>query len=202
MESKLLKIIAAVSLFVIISGSVSFWKENRYESPAVAPETTTEPANLDASEENDRAEGERVMRSFLAAYNSFRYGDVSNIVALYPSMCTELQAAEETRANNLRQQFKNFQEYVTVEGHIKESEVESYDENKNVVRIVIEKITWNGAILPDDNKAGTYKLVNREGQTYKGDKYDLKEKITKETYKVTGIKEMSEWKECEYKKID
>jgi hypothetical protein len=203
MKSKLLKIAALIALFVILSGLVTIRPDDSSDPSSSTADNSTGEAGLDADQESDRSEGERVMRSFTSTYNSYRYGDVSNIIALYPNMCTNLEIAEKARVENLQKNFGNFQGYVTAESQVKESEVKSYDENNIVVRVVIEKITWNGALLPDAGKAaGAYKLVDKDGQPYAGDKYDLKTGTVTEIYKVTGVKEMAEWKVCGFEKVN
>lgn len=203
MKSTSLKIVALIALFVILSGLVTIRPDDFSGISSGTKSTSTGEAGLDGDEESDRSEGERVMRSFTSTYNSYRYGDVSNIIALYPNMCTDLEIAEQARVENLQKTFKDFSGYVTVESQIKKSEVKSYDENGIVVRVVIEKITWNGALLPDTGKgAGAYKLVNKDGQSFAGDKYDLKAGMVTETYEVTGVKEMAEWKVCGFEKVN
>lgn len=203
MKSKLLKLVAALALFVILSGLVTIRPDDPFGRSSATPGLSQEGEGLDADQESDQDEGERIMRSYAATYNSYRYGDVSNIASLYPNMCTDLETAERARVANLEKQFKDYRGYVTVESQVKESEVESYDENGIVVRVVLEKFTWNGALLPDAARgAGAYRLVDKEGRPFSGDKYDLKEQTTTETYEVTGVKEMAEWKVCGFEKVN
>ncbi len=197
-----MKLTALTALFVILSNLVTVRPGDPSAPASGTPDISAEENALGADRESDKDEGERIMRSFISAYNSYRRGDVSNITSLYPAMCAEMEVSEKAKADSLRKQFADYREYATVESQIKESRVKSYDENRIVVRVIIEKITWNGALLPQAGKeAGKYELVDKDGRPFSGDKYELKTEKETEAYEVTGIKEMAEWKVCGFEKV-
>lgn len=203
MNPKTVKISAALALalalFVIITAGLLYnFNKNKLTTKTPA-KTTTGESNLSAQDQSDQEEGKRVMQSFTLTYNSYRMGDTSNITSLYPVMCAELAAAEKTKAEELQKKFTDYHEYITVESQDTQTVVESYDENKIIAEVSIEKITWNGALAPDDSDK--FNLLDRNGQKYSGTKNDLIDKTVTEVYRVTGVKESSDWKVCEFQKI-
>ena len=199
METKLIKIAATIALFVIGVSLLSYKGKND-PIPAATPQAKIE-SNPSAENQNDQAEGKRILERFVVSYNSYRFGDASNIILLYPVMCKSLETSEKAKVAILQRQFSTYDDYVTAESQSRRSEVESYDTNEIVMKITIEKITLNGAFIP--NKSGTGgSYVDKNGQPYTGGKNDLIEKTETETYRVTGIKESSDWKVCEFQKIN
>lgn len=199
MQTKLIKVAAIIALFVIGASLLSYKGKNDSASTAT-PQTKTE-SNPSAEDQNDQAEGKRVLERFIVSYNSYRFGDTSNIILLYPVMCKSLETSEKAKVEILQRQFSTYDDYVSTETQSKKSEVESYTEDKMIIKVTIEKTTLNGAFIPNKNgTSGSY--VDKNGQTYTGSKNSLIEKTETETYRVTGIKESSDWKVCEFQKIN
>lgn len=201
MNPKTVKISAALALalFVIITAGLLYNFNKNKLTTTTPTKTTTGESNLSAQDQSDQEEGKRVMKSFTLTYNSYRMGDTSNITSLYPVMCAGLATAERTKAEALQKKFTDYHEYITVESQDTQTVMESYDENKIIVEVSIEKITWNGALAPDDSDK--FNLLDRNGQKYSGTKNDLIDKTVTEVYRVTGVKESSDWKVCEFQKI-
>ncbi|MDD3006864.1 MAG: hypothetical protein PHX30_04780 [Candidatus Pacebacteria bacterium] len=201
MTPKAIKTFALLALLVITAEVLSGFNKNKLS--ATTPTKTLDESNLSAQDQSDQEEGKRIMKSFILAYNSYRMGETSNLISLYPVMCAKLETTEKTKEETLRENFSDYDKYVTVESQDKKTTIESYDENKIVVEVTIEKVTWNGAIVPDPaGESNKYKMIDQNGQVYSGDKDDLIEKIATETYRITGIKEASDWKVCEFQKIN
>lgn len=199
MRTKLIKAAAIIALFVIGASLLSYKGKDRPASTAT-PQIKTE-SNPSAQDQNDQAEGKRILERFIVNYNSYRFGDTSNIILLYPVMCKSLETSEKAKVEILQRRFSTYDDYVSTEAQSKKSEVKSYDEGRIVMEITIEKITLNGAFISSKNgNFGGY--VDKNGQTYAGSKNDLIAKTETETYRVTGIKESSDWKVCEFQKIN
>lgn len=198
MTSKRIRIAAAITLFVIISGLL--FEKNRNTNITAPTETSS---GLSAEQENDRDEGLRIIKSYVTAYNSYRLGDVSNLTTLYPIMCDSLVSQEKARAETISQKYADFKEYVTVESEIDGATVKSYSAEKISAEVAITKNTLDGAFLPDPSGIpGSFMTVDRNGQAFTGAKADMISSSIMEIYAITAIKQSSQWMICESNKIN
>jgi len=200
MESKIIKAAAIIALLVILISLI--WGLGKEDKPASKPQNVR-TEDTQSQDDSDKKEGIRVAESFVSTYNTYRIGDVSNITALYPVMCSSLAASEKTKAEDLKVRYANYAKYVSAESQVTKSEVESYDEEKIVVIVTNQKTSLEGATIADrSGEELVYKLLDKNGNEYRGNKSDLVRGVATETYRVTGIKESSQWKICELQKIN
>ena len=201
-KSKITKAVAAITLFVIISGLIfSRTGENRRNSlHNPEPESSAEDVEIAQRKE----EGKRFLESFLVAYNSYRIGDTSNIENLYSFMEAEMLIQEKEKVARLKKNYKEYEEFRSVEAEIQSTSIESYEQEILILQTTIKKTALNGAFVPDpegDENDG-FILLDRNGTVYSGGIEDLKEKEEMETYRITGSDGSGSWKVSEVQKIN
>jgi hypothetical protein len=199
-------LVAVLLLFVL--GITFFQKEPPKKSDTAGQSGTTiqngnNPNNEDVLEAQAAANQKAAtaaVTDFASAYNTYVYGDFSNIKNLYPSMTEKLQQTEEDKVRTLEDTLTDTR-YVTVQAHVTAIVTESFDpqENKLVARVSLEKNTYGGAWIENEDFTlygigQATKLVNRSGKTYRGDFQDLLEGTETQVYRLTALKEGEKWK--------
>lgn len=202
MRLPLQKMIALVTLFVVLVGLVTWQKSGpSADSPTPAPATNIPEESAEMKQ--SREEGQRLLESFLTTYNSYRLGDTSNLESLYGSMSPEMLTREQAKVARLRQAPATA-EYVTVESRVRQTELESSTAEELVLRITIEKTTSGGAYLPDPagDADDSYILVDRYGAKFEGEADDLVLEKKDQTYRVTGNRKTGDWQVSEVQIIN
>ncbi|MFA7169240.1 MAG: hypothetical protein WC178_00060 [Candidatus Paceibacterota bacterium] len=204
-ENKHIKVIATITLFVIISGLI-FFQDRKKES---LPEKNIPEQSLQTDQENieidqEQQEGKRFLESFILTYNSYQLGNVSNIESLYNFMSISLQKREKEKVARLKKTFGDYQGFLTVDSTTQQTIIESYEENKLTATVIIEKRTIEGAFVPgpEGNERDGFILVDKNGAKYEGNEENLLQSKKLETFRVIGKKESDNWIIEEFQKVN
>jgi hypothetical protein len=220
----LIKIIAFAILIILITGVLFFRKDSGTDSstqtaqtpkndssqkqatPSAADNNTTVEDSLDPG--TKQGKGVAAINEFVVAYNSYVYGDFSNIENLYPSMTDKMSQSEETKIKSLKSSVTQGQN-ITVESKLKDSQIESYDPNSGKMTLIatIEKSTYGGAYIHnqdyDSSGSGDENiLIDRNGKEYGGPIDELLEKTETQVFRITAINESEEWKISDMQRIN
>jgi archaellum component FlaF (FlaF/FlaG flagellin family) len=204
--------VAGVLVFLVL-GLVFFQKEGKGGkggSPTTPGQSTPNPggsktpgASQTDAEAQRQAEaiviqekGAGMIVNFVEKYNSFTYGDFTNIKNLYLIMSPSLRQTEEDKVRALEDTLVDIP-YRTVISAVTSSDLESYEESngKMVMRLTINKVTYNGAYVPENNSDpyGPTKLVDSRGKRYSGRLESLRANEEIQVYRVTAFYAAKQW---------
>lgn len=132
-----------------------------------------EEQRVEDAEEKEIIEKENIksfLEKFVVIYNSYTWGNFSNIESQYNSMSEEMKNKEKKKVERIKKEIENKpQEYFSTKASLIDSEFLLYNENKVEIIINLNIKSFSGAIVQRE----TIILVDARGNHYMGNFEDL-----------------------------
>ncbi len=194
MEIKDLKKIAIIAILGFLLVGFAFFRKDTPKEDAPKDQPKIQQPKPIEKIDPQIAENEKLRRDgeiFAMMYNSFSWGDFSNIESLYPRMTVEMQISEKGKIEESKKKLEDQpKQYLTWRANLLGSKFISSDKEKATLAVYSEIDKFAGAIVQKD----TFVWVDKDGKEYKGDEKDLIVfRENKETL-IDFVKIGNEWK--------
>jgi len=208
-KKNLINLLVIITLSFVLIGLTFFKKEGDGITPENNKETeATEGEKVEIENKKEREvspkaiekeqeNGRLFIESFIAAHESYVYGDFSGTESLYYMLTDEFKAKETTRIMKLREMTTS-QNHITVEAEVINSDIIyfDYETKKLSIRALVRKSFYNGVVISSptqENKDAT-KIIRTDGIEYQGNFQDLLYNTEEESMEIVAIKQENGWK--------